>query len=757
MYAIKSLLVKGLAFAFVATTVLPLAPVKAQDREDSAVLTEIVVTARKREESLQDVPISVSAFDANAITDYGVEDISQLSDFAPNFSFEKFGGRIGAEGDTSRPVIRGQSNILGEGNAAFFVDGILYSESILSFPIQAVERVEVVKGPQAAMFGRSTFAGAINLITKRGTNEFENAVSLRAAQHADYEVNLSSSGPLVDDKVFYFIHGRYYEYGGEYKNELDGTDVGQEESFGLNAALEFRPGENATIIARLGYNEDDDGLPAQRVQDRFFNNCFLDQARQYYCGEAIEFESVRLAKSRLAGEEGIRREVVRGSLAIDWDIGGSGFVLSSNSGIVQSDYVFGHDQTYLGDPINFAGGSFVRVEESDRDEWSTELRLESPQDIGLRYLIGTYLYEFDRDRFRRRPGTNTLIADFGTESVENTALFGALEFDFSDAWTARAELRWQSDDISLLQANGTLLEKSFDTVLPRVSLDYRMSDNVMLYFVAAKGNKPGVFNANPALPPDAVFADEEEAWTYEAGSKWSSSDGRTRLNGAVFFIDWTNQQLTNSILVAGVPISFISNAGETEVWGIELDGSRLLTDNWQVYGSYGYNNAEFTENCDPVQGAELTGFDCVSPTGINGGDVSGNKTPNSPSTQIALGTSYRHPISSRMELVLRADYAYRSKAWAQVHNLAHTGDRHLLNLKAGFDTDEWQVTLFVDNVLDDLTPSTVVRFADLGNLNTGPNTNPEQDNVPGTTTVERGFLLPLATGRRFGITASFEF
>ncbi len=757
MYQNKLLLRSALMLAVMAAIVLPQESVVAEEQDESAALAEIVVTARKREEKLQDVPISISAFGADAIAEYGVDDISQLSDFAPNFSYEKFGGRIGAEGDTSRPVIRGQSNILGEGNAAFFVDGIPYSESILSFPIEAVERVEIVKGPQAALFGRSTFSGAINLVTKKGTNDFRNRVSMRAAEHSDYEVNFSSSGPITEDKIFYFVHGRYYDYGGEYKNELDGTDVGQEQSFGVNAALEFRPNDGVNVIVRAGYNEDDDGLPAQRVQDRFANNCFLDQARQYYCGAITEFESVVLDKAGLMGEEGLRREVLRSSLSIGWDLGDSGFHLTSNTGFVSSDYTFGNDQTNLGNPINFAGGIFVRVEESERDEWSTELRLDSPQDQNIRYLIGTYLYDRDRHRIRRRPGTDTLLTDFGKENIENFAIFGALEFDFGEAWTARAELRWQEDEIGLLTAGGTQLNEKFKSTMPRVTFDYKASDNTLVYFTAAKGNKPGVFNTNPTLPVSARFADEEEANNYEIGAKWASPDGKARANVAVFFIDWTNQQLSNSIMVAGVPTSFISNAGETEIWGIDLEGSKLLKDNWELYGSLGYNNAEFTENCDPVQGSQLTGFDCVSPTGIDGGDVSGNQTPNSPATQVAIGTKYTHALSGDMDLVLRADYSHRSKVYAQVHNLAHSGDRQLLNLKAGFHTEKWRFTLFVDNALDDLAPSTVVRFADLGYLNIGPQDDPAQNNVPGSTVVERGFLVPLADGRKFGVTASFDF
>jgi iron complex outermembrane recepter protein len=110
-----------------------------------------------------------------------------------------------------------------------------------------------------------------------------------------------------------------------------------------------------------------------------------------------------------------------------------------------------------------------------------------------------------------------------------------------------------------------------------------------------------------------------------------------------------------------------------------------------------------------------------------------------------------------MDLVLRADYSYQTKKFSQVHNLAYVGDRHLLNLKIGLRADAWDLTFFVDNVLDDRTPSTAVRFADLVNLNIGPNENPALNNVPGTTAVERGFLVPLPRSRRMGVTFSYNF
>ncbi len=719
----------------------------------------IIVTARKTEESLQDVPLSIAAYSAEALEELGAKDISELSDFTPGFTMEKFGGRRGAEGDTSRPVIRGQANVLGETNAAVFVDGIPYSESFLSFPFAAVERIEVVKGPQAALFGRSTFAGAINVITKTGTNDFEHNITATAATHSEYEVNASSSGPLVEDKVFYFINGRIYDYGGEYKNSIDGASVGQESSWGLNGALEFRPNENLAMTFRAGYNKDDDNIPAQVVQSRFFNNCFLDQARQYYCGEVMEFDEVTLNTRELGDEAGLEREVSRITGTVEWDIGGSGYVVTSNTGYTKSDSIFGNDQTYLGDTINFAGASFTRVEESDQSEWSSELRLDTPSQNALRGSVGYFYYNREKESFRRRPAMhdtlpNVLIADFGNQYTDNWAVFGAVEYDLTPQMTARGEVRYQEDTIGNETAAGPVLERTFSSTTPRFTLDYRVSDDVLLYGSIAKGNKPGAINADPALPANLQFADEEEAWNYEVGAKTTLLDGMVQANVALYQIDWTSQQLTNSVFVSGVPTSLITNAGESEVQGFEVDTIWRPTPDLTFGLGYAYADAQLTEYCDPVQGGELTGFDCLNADGIDGGQTAGNQIPNAPKHHFTASSEYIQPIANtNLDWFIRGNYSYVSKKYAQVHNLAHTGDRSLLNLKFGLQSDSWTATLFVNNVLDDKAPATVVRFADLVNLNVGPGNN----NVPGTTSVERGFLFPLAESRQYGLTVSHNF
>jgi iron complex outermembrane recepter protein len=371
----------------------------------SQIMEEVMVSARKIDERLLDVPIAISAFSSETLEATNSQDVFDLARFTPGFSFERL-NRYGVQGGVGRPVIRGMSNILGEGNASVFVDGILFSDSILAFPFDIVERVEIIKGPQAALLGRGTFSGAINLITKKGSNEPENKLSVRAAEYDDYETNLLFRGPIVDDTLFFMLHGRYYTFGGMYDNTLDGRRVGDEESKDVNASLEYRAGDIFSAIVSAGYSDIDDGMAAVALQDRFANNCHLDVARQYYCGEVRELNSVTLDRGNLGDDDGLRRNSTRASAQLVWDL--DAFRIVSNTGMFDNRIEYGYDSTYQGghaiapttvpgapgyvrtlsDPVRI--GSVTRNELSERTEWSTELRIQSDETKRVRWLAGVY-------------------------------------------------------------------------------------------------------------------------------------------------------------------------------------------------------------------------------------------------------------------------------------------------------------------------------------------------------------------------------
>jgi outer membrane receptor protein involved in Fe transport len=701
-------------------------------------LEEIVVTARKVEESLQKVPITVTAFTSEQLTERGLDDIFDVSTFTTSFSFEKL-NRYGVQGGGSRPVIRGMSQILGEPNASIFVDGLQYNDSILSFPFDIVDRVEVIKGPQAALFGRATFAGAINLITKRGSNEFENKFSMRAADYSEIEGNFFSRGPIIEDKLFYTVNARYYDFGGFYRNSLDGQRIGDENSVNFDGSLEYRPNDAWNIRFGLGIGQDEDGAAALTLQDRFSNNCFLDVARQYYCGEVIETPA-SVQNLELFGDSiGMDKDSTRASLQIEYST--DNFTVISNTGHFQADQTYGYDVDLTANST-FAGGTFNRIAVSDRNETSTELLVRSNTDSPLQWMVGTYLYKSRRDF--REDRLNGSTVDQGEARIDNTAFFGSLNYDFTESLSGSVELRYAEDEVSNFnpgsRPDAPLIGKTFDSVSPRVTLNWQVNEGSMIYGSYAVGNKPGFINANPLLDPSFLFAEEEESDNIEFGSKNVFGDGRYVLNASIYTIDWDKQQLTTGTTLSdGRPVTVVVNAGKTEVNGVEVDFTAAVTDQLTVGIGASVNDAEFIEFDDAEQ--ELFTGDP---------SVAGNQTPNSARVQGNAYARYEFPFGSDMTGFVRADYAYSSKKYAQIFNYADSGEQNLINLRAGFSAGNWDMSIFVNNVTDDRTPSTVIRFVDFANF------LPVGDSER-TSPFVRAFQYPLADKRQVGMTATLSF
>lgn len=730
----------------------------------SAQLEEIVVSARKQEERAQDIPISVAAFGSVELAERGAKDLFDISRFTPGFSLDKM-NRYGVQGGVSRPVIRGMSNVIGEGNASVFVDGILYSDSILSFPMDIVERVEVIKGPQAALFGRSTFSGAINFVTKKGSNESENKVSLRAAEYGDYETNLLSRGALVEDKLFFMAHARYYTFGGMYRNTLDGERLGDEESVNVNASIEYRPTDTFSAILSAGHSRDRDGLAAATLQDRFSNNCYLGAPRQYYCGAVKEQDNATLDRAGLFGTDGLERDSTRVSAQLTWDLPNE-FKLTSNTGAFFTEGAYGYDSSYQGatalgsttvpgapgyvrpptDPVR--SGGVMRHELTDRNEWSTELRLESDRAARLRYMVGAFHYESDRTLEERHFLATAPTIYSGETSVRNSALFTSAAFDLTDNWEVTAEARYSEDDISNTKVTGTVGNK-FYSVSPRVTTTYKLTPDSMVYANVAKGNKPGVINTDPRFPAEIQFAGEEQSWNYEIGTKNTFFNGMLMANLALYYIDWSDQQISASYTFpTGGTQSYITNAGETEIKGVELELEAALTDSITAGFTYSYTDAKFVRLLD-AEAQQLFGDPSLA----------GKQLPGVPQQQASIYGKYSFPIGEVYKGYVRADTSFTDRKYDQIYQLAHTGEQLLTNVSVGFEADRWNVSLFVNNVTDDRTPSMVTRYLDQLNLNVPqyPNANPGQDNVAGSTATERGFYFPLASKRQIGLTASYRF
>ena len=265
--------------------VLPLGIVPESSAEESAgVIEEVVVTARKRSEGLQDVPVAVTAFTADQIAEFGIRDLSDVSKITAGLIFDSEFSR-----GSNRPVIRGQANILGESGVSYFIDGLYVSGSIDDYDLSNVERIEVVKGPQSALYGRNTYAGAINIATRGAGESVGGDVSLQLAQFNQYQLTAAMSGPL-GETVSGGVNVRHFERGGPFTNEYDGSEIGVQQSQSFSAFVELSPGDRLNIRARAYHGQRDDGQPPVAATRYFANNCYPDDgslyggAGRYYCG-----------------------------------------------------------------------------------------------------------------------------------------------------------------------------------------------------------------------------------------------------------------------------------------------------------------------------------------------------------------------------------------------------------------------------------------------------------------------------------------
>ncbi len=497
-----------------AATAVILSPVAAAQEAagvaEAGVLEEVVVTARKREESLQDVPIAVTALSAGKIEELRISGPDDIALFTPGFSFVSSFGRTGGE----RPTVRGQTNIQGAPNASFFVDGVYVSGNSLATETANLERIEVIKGPQAALYGRATFAGAINYITKRPTETFTGKLSLTAGQHGEREMNGFASGPLIADTLLYYVSARLWEYDGEYTNQFDGQSAGSQSTNSATVKLLWTPNDafEATLLGTLS-KDDDDGVLTLGLQGREFNNCQLRVIRGtvadnyagstlprspgYFCGTVQGGDQLTAnpnsgvnARTDVFPDPGFRRDNLRTSLTTKTGFGG-GYELTTVTAYHDEDSQSQSDGSYAAYDafVNILGitqsGAFWGGSAEDREDFAQEIRLDSPASERFRWRLGAYYFKGNQDSTRNKKYLpvgaalqancirlagglaecpQSVVEPLTVRALENRAAFGDVEFDFTDRLTATAEVRYAIEEAS--QQNITVFAPFCNPALP---------------------------------------------------------------------------------------------------------------------------------------------------------------------------------------------------------------------------------------------------------------------------------------------------
>lgn len=716
-------------------------------------LPEVVVTARKVEESVQNIPIAVSIVSDELIARAEIKNVSELTRLLPNVAFNQTYGRT-----FDRPAIRGQTNVVGDRTVGLFVDGIYVAGSISSTDLANVERVEVLRGPQTALFGRGTLAGAINYITRRPTEQMEGSLSAGLGSDEFREISGSLSGPIdADAKWRYAISGRTYRFGGTYTNSgPDGGEVGEEATDSGSLALYYEPSENFDATLRTSISVDDDGIwPLRLLTDL---NCFTTAGPAarggYFCGEVPEIsdDGVQTDFNVAPGiDPGMDKQTNRASLALRWQFGG--MELTSLTAWSHERESWWYDDGQVNNPMGPYGPTainpgFLATLGRDWVSKSQEFHLASALEQRARWLIGVAGYREDREEYFGNPavvgGVVQPVGRVPDEQTENLAFFGRLEYDFVPTITGTLEARYAKDELTFDLPTGTVT-RDFKSTTPRVSLSWRPTDNQTYYMSFAQGTRPGDLNAGlfaatvPAAERERLSAfidvDEEEADNYEIGAKMWLFDRRAYVEVAVFDIEWDKQQLTASetyVNTAGRPanISLVQNAGETRIRGAELSFLWQALPSLQLSGSCGLADAEFLEFCDTTQ-IPLTG-DC---------SVEGNTPPGTPKSTAALSAVLTSILSESSRLVSSVDYTYQGTRYDQVGNYAETGDSNRINARVAYERGPWTVGVWGKNLTDDRTADVIVRFFD-----------PDSGFA-----FRRAFQVRYPTGRTWGATLNYRF
>jgi iron complex outermembrane receptor protein len=746
-------------------------------------IDEMVVTVRKREESPIDVPIAVTPFSAYSMEQLGLTRVGEIARYTPGFSFNTVAGRQPA---ADRPVMRGittiRNGITNTSVASTFVDGVFVGGTVQSAGLYNLERVEILRGPQTALYGRGTFAGAINYVTRRPTDEYEAEVTLTGAEHDTLEANAWVSGPLAGDRWAFFIGAGHNQYGGEWLNQQDGTEVGGTETNDIAGKLYWTPTDNFDASLKLSYQSNDDDHFAIYLQPSTLNNCCFrtaeaPRAREYFIGEAEFEDQIMLFTDLLnaAGGSGTQMDRQLAALDLGWTIP-TGHRLQSITGYIDDELERGFDSSYAAyDPLAFAPGSFTQLDKIEQSDVSQELRVSSASDRRVQWTVGGYYYagesnEIVENRVYIDAGGNLVVApNFGPlseEGVKNLALFGGADWGIGERWALSAELRWARDDITVENfandGTGQLQNRfntGFDNVTPRFTMTYGVGDATNLYANIAKGTSPGTFNSvvptkSDGSPDESYRAvDEEELWNYELGAKSLWWDGRATGSVAGYYLDVTGQQLTQIVeLESGGTASIIQNVGRTSVYGLEVEGTVFVTEDLSLSATYAYTDAEIREHIDSDE-ADLRGSDGSFAQTQALGNVAGNTVPRVPEHGASLVVRYERSLSARLTGYISGDYTYESSKFAQVHNLIETGDSSLFGLRIGFDTGRWETIVWGKNILDDDTPTDLLRYFDrrFGTLPSFPQQGARASSSP------RGFGIAPPRGRQVGVTARFRF
>jgi iron complex outermembrane receptor protein len=649
-------------------------PLWAQESSDTAAdaasdaskgqLEEIVVTARKREESLNDVPIAVTALTSTTLERAGVGSIEKLTALVPSFS------QVPAQDPgTNIITIRGITQVrFGEPPVALVIDGVQASSPDQGTQeLTDVERIEVLKGPQGSTYGRNAIGGAINIVTKLPANSFENQLSAEVGEGLYYRVFGASSGPIVDNVLLYRISAAYKNSEGRIANTTLGRKVDDYDAVSLRGRLVWNANDRLTFDLRGSYEN-------------------LDGGSAYYF-PIFPGQDLNDVQPIVANRDGSGLRRLRDtSLKIDYDLGGATLTSITAYSYARAA-TLGQDLDFLPYPLAPGFGGLVLDQDRRVKSWSEEVRLTSDSAGRLRWLLGGYYLHTARDVISSAfldlgdsVDYHTVRLSYLPERSRNNAyaLFGTLDYDFSDALKLSLGLRQDWDDrVQTNPANGSRIAKLFKSLQPKASLSYFFADDKMVYASAARGFRSGGFNAQSQIFPRQYGS--EIADTYEVGTKLTLADRRVQLNLAGFYTDQKNVQFYRWDSVSAA--QGILTINDAYHYGIEGDITAQVGGGLRLFAGGSLIDSKVKD----FDGSPLW---------------RGNKLPHINGWKYNLGAQFETEIGARTSAILRIDYSAFGDLYWFVDNLAKQDAVHLVNARLTIEREPWTLTLSADNLFN---------------------------------------------------------
>lgn len=672
-------------------------------------LEEVLVTARRRSESYQDVPITVSVFTAETIEAAGITKPADFIARVPNMTLVET-----QNAGNAFVVIRGISQARNsEPSVAVIVDGVLETNPAeFNQELFDIEQIEVLKGPQGAVYGRNAIGGAIIIRTADPGDEFEGRVKLGYGNGSSVRAQAGISGP-INDTFKYRASLSYYDTDGFLPSTFLGGEADPVENLSGRVRLSFEPSETFSGDLRLSYEN-------------------LDTRGFYFViprtNEANPFDSFttppdanNVTSPIQVDQTGVdERDLFTGALRLNFELGGG--TLSSVSAYNTTEEIITGD-AYDFRPAATTVNQFIYgfdINQSqflDLSSWSQEIRFSSNEEGRVRWIAGAYFVHTDRFistgnmeddgtgvfpvyRQPRLTGNNPSVT-FLADSQDNDAwaVFADVTVEMTEKLELDVAVRYDEDKREnttdtpnnflpggSTSFQGEVRSNTWSETQPKFTLRYKPNDDMTLYGGWSRGFRSGGFNQSGvgAVADDENIAgvndlfEAEVADTWEIGFKGQFLDRRLNLGLALF-----DTKSTNGYFFVFLVANSTQNLGnvDADYQGAEFEISGKVTDNLELFASYGYTDSKITGMEDP--------------------SVIGNQAPLVSEDTWNLGAQWRQPIGDALHLALRADYRHTGETWWEPYNVTSRDPIDIVDLRLGLEGEKWAVTAWSTNLTDE--------------------------------------------------------